>query len=123
MLDGIRWDLARWAVGLKPFVALGALHLSQVVRCVAWIVVLNGVLCHGSYAMGHRHAPLFRWWDIAVNFCMANYINFTAPHQLWTWSWTAVAVVCFSLNQRVGSPVLHWLGVAMPLAMSLYYYE
>ena len=57
-----------------------------------------------------------------INILLSVYINWTTTFQPYTLVCSLVSSVCYFANQRLQSAVLHWIGVALPLAVALHYY-
>lgn len=77
------------------------------------IVVVNGVLCHEC---GYVE------WDVAWNVILISYVNATTTHPH-TLSLTLLAISLFFVNCYRDSPLLHILGVQLPLAYCLYRWD
>lgn len=112
--------------GVFPFLYLALTRHSQPGNRFAWIVFVNGVLCHMSSGTNMQWAAAFKIFDIACNVLMVTIVNFTTAAQPATAWLTTVATLVFATNLH--ETVLwrrafkHILGVQMPLCVALALY-
>ena len=91
----------------------------------ALIVFLNGILCHGSNYTNYEYSKEITLYDIVCNVIMGLYILITVRGNLLLIAFVEViAVFCFIINRirYNSSPILHVLGIQLPLAIGLYNY-
>ena len=91
----------------------------------ALIVFLNGILCHGSNYIEYEHSKIITLYDIVCNVIMGIYILITVKENLLLIAFVeGIAVFCFIINKirYNSSPILHVLGIQLPLAIGLYNY-
>lgn len=103
------------------------LSLYPFTRCstapvIASVVLVNGVLCHGSAMLGSSYMRAFMMWDVAWNVVLTAYVNLYTAWVPWTIFLTMVALVAWQMNRRVfrDSPLLHAVGVQWTLCAALY---
>jgi len=91
---------------------------------VALIVVMNGIICHGSKYIQSELAEYCMYYDVICNVLMGLYILFTAEYQLMTFIAIFFACSVFIINKLYYESyyLFHILGVQFPLAFMLSYY-
>lgn len=114
----ILWDEV--ALGAMTMLYLTALHP------IGLIIAVNGVLCHGSYALSLPIADRLRQWDVACNVLLSAYVNLHACGQPACGVATVFATVAWRLNQRVwkgwDKSVVHAVCVQAVLLVALLYF-
>ena len=94
------------ALALVPFGVLAVATTEDVfTRCVASVVVINGLACH---LFG------FVQWDVMCNALLIGMVNRRSVHQPWTFVCTAIAVVNWITSCCVSKPIktaIHIVGV------------
>jgi len=109
-------------------VALGAMTLLYLTTLhpIGVIIAVNGVLCHGSYALSLAIAERMRQWDVAWNVVLGAYANLQVCGQPLCGTLTAFAVVVWRLNQRNdegwGKSVVHAVCVQLILLVALMHF-
>ena len=90
---------------------------------IGLIIAVNGVLCHGSYALSLPIATRLRQWDVACNVAMGAYANLHACGQPMCGVLTVFAVVAWRLNQYLADgwfkSLIHALNVQLVLLVAL----
>ena len=92
---------------------------------IALIVFFNGIICHGSNYIEYEYSKEITLYDIVCNVIMGIYILITVKRNLLLIAFVvAIAVFCFIINRirYNSSPILHVLGIQLPLAIGLYNY-
>jgi hypothetical protein len=67
--------------GVFPFLYLALTRHSQPGNRFAWIVFVNGVLCHMSNGANMQWSAAFKIFDISCNVLMVSIVNFTTAAQ------------------------------------------
>lgn len=98
---------------------------SRVTQIIALIVIINGILCHGSAIIGVETYNLCRIWDILVNVGLVTYINMNSKWKPWTMIGTFTSITLWQLNNRLlkKNPILHTAGVQLPLCIALCHFS
>lgn len=90
------------------------------------IIAVNGVLCHGSYALSLSHAAHARAWDVLCNVVMCVYVNLDPCAQPFCGAVTLVAVVAWRWNQSTPDgtkkATVHAFFVQLPLFFAMLHY-
>ena len=119
--DAIVVDWAEMGLGLiTAMFALTGHPLGQVVG-------VNGVLCHGAYAvrLSTPYRLTFWWWDAVCNVCMCLYVNAHLCAQPLAAGITALALAAWVGNNLADEgphPVVHATLIQLPLFVGLAYF-
>lgn len=108
-----------WSSGLVFFMLTSIFDESR--RFIASVVVLNGILCHGSCFLmpGTSTAGMIRLWDIGWNVALICYVNTHTDAQPLVCALSCVAAFAYLLNQRLRIIHMHVMCVQLPLWVAL----
>jgi hypothetical protein len=95
--------------GLLPFVGLSLQYGS----IMAYIIFVNGFLCHGT------RLPLFINWDVTCNMLFAVVALMTSQN-INLFRILYVIPFAYILSHIFKSNLIHMLGVQLPIAMGMY---
>ena len=117
--------LSQWAMtfSLLPFAFTGVVNPSA---WIGYVVLVNGVLCHGGAALRWEYAPYACFFDTVCNFAFCIYVNIKTHWQPWTWVLTGVSLLAYLANghyKKVRYTWVHILFVQWVLCFLLYMFE
>ena len=112
-----------YALGLIPFLYVSFIKLfmkKMIHSIIAISVVINGILCHGSYHICDKWYCFCWFWDVILNIVFITYINVTTNTQPGVFILTLIAITSYILNIFFHHWLLHVVGVQLVLCLTLY---
>jgi hypothetical protein len=115
----VRWD--------EVALAFTTLLFATTLHPIGYVIAINGVLCHGGYAVGFRYGDTIRNWDVFCNCVIAVYVNLCPCGQPWTGITCAIGTTVWLVNMFVplgfnAHSAVHAAGVHLPMLVGLCYF-
>ena len=111
------------SLGLFFFIPLISTSIKGI---ISTFVVLNGILCHGSQYINYKYKTVLTNYDIVCNTIFGSFILYSEKeNKLLIITVESISIFSFSLNRFYfkSSPIIHILGVQLPLFIGLYNYS
>tara|TARA_Y100000389_G_scaffold198923_1_gene236341 strand:- start:32 stop:385 length:354 start_codon:yes stop_codon:yes gene_type:complete len=91
-------------------------------------MIINGILCHGSKYLQLSYARYFMLYDVFCNVMLGLYVLATEKKEATFYLilyFESLSVFNFVINKirYDSSALLHVLGIQLPIAISMYFYD